>query len=315
MGTPGRASGDASGHDHDLRAVVQSVLGARVELMPGSRGETFLVEDVLDRPAVLRLHLGDPDRALVDVAVGALLVGLVPVPGVLEWESIGSSGLGGFVLRERVDGEPLDAVLRRADDVLLARLGTSLGEVLARLSGVPFLRPGSLTGPDLRLEPWPADRLDVEAVVAAALERAPLDRWAPGERAGLRGAAAVGAFHLEEVRRTCLVHGDLDPAKVLVDPRTGDVRGVVGWHRVHAGSPLTDLGRVLRDDPPPAFVGSLLAAVRGSAPELPDDLWSAARGADLVALVETVAGAGDSGTAGPESARLRAAASAGRPPD
>ena len=72
--------------------------------------------------------------------------------------------------------------------------------------------------------------------------------------------AAEAQALLDTVAGTCLVHSDLNPKNLLVDPGTLEVTGVVDWEFAHAGHPFTDLGNLLRFDRDPAFADAVLAA-------------------------------------------------------
>ena len=86
--------------------------------------------------------------------------------------------------------------------------------------------------------------------------------------------------------RASLVHSDLNPKNLLVDPGTLEVTAVLDWEFAHAGSPLTDLGNLLRFEQQPAYRAAVLAGWRARVPDPPPDLEEAAAAADLWALLE-----------------------------
>ena len=91
------------------------------------------------------------------------------------------------------------------------------------------------------------------------------------------------------VARVCLVHSDLNPKNLLLDPDTLEVTGVLDWEFAHAGHPFTDLGNLLRFDRDPGVVDAVLGAYgtrRGTARSRHATL---ARAADLWALVDLAA--------------------------
>ena len=147
----------------------------------------------------------------------------------------------------KLPGDRLDAVLATADDDTAARLGVAVADVAVRLAGIPFQRPGSLHGLDLRVEPWPrgAGPLDdVEALIDAGF---------PGSADGLRAVADQAEDLIADVERYCLVHSDFNPKNLLVDADKAVVTGLVDWEYAHAGAPVTDLGNMLRFDGETAF--------------------------------------------------------------
>jgi aminoglycoside phosphotransferase (APT) family kinase protein len=125
---------------------------------------------------------------------------------------------------------------------------------------------------------------------------------------GLRRVAAEAQDLLDTVGRTCLVHSDLNPKNLLVDPDTLAVTGVLDWEFAHSGHPFTDLGNLLRFDRAPHFAEAVLSAWcerRGGTPGEAQDL---ARAADLWALVDLASRVGDNPVADRAHAHLSAIA-------
>ena len=91
---------------------------------------------------------------------------------------------------------------------------------------------------------------------------------------------------LDTVTRSCLVHSDLNPKNLLVDPETLSITGVVDWEYAHAGHPFTDLGNALRFDREPAYAEAVLAAYADRRGTPPHQALQLARAADLWALVD-----------------------------
>ena len=116
---------------------------------------------------------------------------------------------------------------------------------------------------------------------------------------------------LETAQRACLVHSDLNPKNLLVDPDTFEVTGVLDWEFAHAGHPWTDLGNLLRFDRDPAYVAGALGAWTARHGGAADALLDGARAADLWALVDLAARAGENPVADRSAALLMAIAEAG----
>ena len=200
------------------------------------------------------------------------------------------------VVTEWLPGESLERVLERADDALAERLGIAVAEVAARLSGIPFARPGALRGIELAVEPWP-----VGAGVLDAAEEL-IGTGFPGPSAGLLEVADEADGCIAGVRRFCLVHADFNPKNLLVDPATGAVTGLVDWEYAHAGAPVTDLGNMRRFDGTSTFGRSFTERFVEAAPALPDDPLRTAQALDLVSLID-LAGREARGSGNPVTAR------------
>lgn len=255
----------------------------------GWSGETFLAEAGGER-SVVRIF-ADPrhpaQAARIQDSLLRLVRGLVPVPRVREVRGPDeTTGMPGLLVTELLPGVRGDLLLPGLDDAGLAALGERLGAIAGTLAGMPQLTAGLFVDADLRVDPFAAD-MDLVAWVERHAAR--LEGWSVDELAGLREVAEAAQDRLDTVARVCLVHSDLNPKNVLVDPDTLEVMGVVDWEFAHAGHPYTDLGNLLRFERHPAYVDAVLRGyvrLRGGDPAQARDL---ARSADLVALVELAA--------------------------
>jgi aminoglycoside phosphotransferase (APT) family kinase protein len=252
----------------------------------GWSGETFLAEAGGER-TVVRLFAGlrhAPQAAEIQAALLGLVRGLLPVPDVLEVRRADpATGVPALLVTSYLPGVRGDLLLPTLDEADLGRAGESIGRVAATLGGMPLLRRGLFADAELSIEPFGQELPD-----------------SLGELA--RRAEAL----LDEEPRTCLVHSDLNPKNLLLDPATLEVTGVLDWEFAHAGHPSTDLGNVLRFDRDPAYVDGVLRAyadLRGTAPGRALEL---ARAADLHALADLATREGENPVATRVAGRLRA---------
>lgn len=281
----------------------------------GNSGRTF-VGDAGGERVVVRLYppdvpegarRGSPGTAPeTDAAVLALVRGLLPVPDVLEVRrGDAASGTPGLLVTSWLPGERGDLVLDRLPDAArLGRMGGDMGRLAATLAGMPMRRPGPFVDAELALGQFPEGGLGewVETRLTA---------WSEADRARLVRVAESAQARLDRVGRACLVHSDLNPKNVLVDPATGAVTGLIDWEFAHAGHPWTDLGNVLRFEREPAYVSATLKAwvdLRGGDV---DEVLDGARAADLWALVDLAARAGDNPVASRAELLVRAIAQTG----
>ncbi len=278
--------------------------------LPGGwSGQTFLAEAAGERH-VVRIYAepgprGDQAQE-VDAALLRLVRGLLPVPDVLEVRrGDPATGMPALLVTSLLPGERGDLVLPRLDADELARLGREVGALVATLGGIPSLRPGPFLDGDLTVGTFDAADGLVDWV---GQHETRLGHWSADERSGLLVVAAEAQALLDGVARTCLVHSDLNPKNLLVDPVTLRVTGLVDWEFAHAGHPFTDLGNVLRLDRHPAYVEAVLdvyAAARGTAPA---EALRLARAADLWALVDLAARRDENPVAARAEELLRAVA-------
>jgi aminoglycoside phosphotransferase (APT) family kinase protein len=94
---------------------------------------------------------------------------------------------------------------------------------------------------------------------------------------------------LDTVDRVCLVHSDVNPKNLMVDPDTLEITGLLDWEFAHAGHPYTDLGNLLRFDRHPAYVEAVLETYTARHGGTPAEALDLARAADLWALVDLAA--------------------------
>lgn len=261
-------------------------LGSLTPLGGGWSGRTFSAE-VAGARVVVRIYPPGDHRGLeapeVDAAVMSLVRGLVPVPEVLEVRR-GSveADVPGLLITGWVEGRRGDEALAAFDETRRERMGTAMGEMAARLAGMPTLTAGTFTGAQLRLASFTTD-------LEEWIDRHEPDfvGWTDHERAGLHRVAGRAQDLLEVVGRTSVVHSDLNPKNVLVDD-AGDVVAVLDWEYAHSGNPFTDLGNLARFDREQVYLGAVLGSFAERRGGAPDELLDLARSADLWALVELV---------------------------
>ncbi len=255
--------------------------------LPGGwSGETFLAEAAGER-SVVRIYPGiarGPRAAEIDAAVLRLVRGLVPVPDVLEVRPAApESDRPGLLVTSWLSGVRGDELLPTLDDDALARVGATLGELLADLGGMPMPRVGAFVDPDLAIGSWG----DFDGLPGYVETRLPeLGHLTPDEIDGLREVALEAQTRLDTVTRISLVHSDLNPKNLLFDPETLALTGVLDWEFAHAGHPFSDLGNLLRFDRAPAFAEAVLAAYESRRDVAPEEALALGRAADLYALVD-----------------------------
>lgn len=259
-------------------------LGGGIQPLDGGwSGETFLAEAGGER-SVVRVFADPrhaPQAAEIQEALHRLVRGLLPVPEVLEVRRADlDMGTPALLVTEFVEGVRGDLLVPDLDEEQQGKLGRELGEIAATLAGMPFLTAGTFADKELRVE---AHALDLTDWVESYADR--LD-WSPADLEGLRDVAADAQVLLDAVARASLVHSDLNPKNVILDPETLSVRAVVDWEFAHAGSPFADLGNLLRFDRQEAYVAGVLEGYVSARGGSTSDALDLARSADLVALVE-----------------------------
>ena len=257
-------------------------------LAGGWSGQTFLAEAAGERSVVRVYPPGARAEAAAetDAAVLRLVRGLVPVPEVLEVRpGRPEDDQPGLLVTSFLPGTRGDELLPTLDEAGLAEVGATLGGLVADLGGMPMLRTGPFVDPQLAIGDFGLDGLS-EYVETRLPE---LGHLSPEEIDGLREVALDAQVLLDSVPRACLVHSDLNPKNLLIDPDTRALTGVLDWEFAHAGHPFTDLGNLLRFDRAPVFEAAVLAAYAERRGTPPPEALGLARAADLWALVDLAA--------------------------
>lgn len=265
-------------------AAVLSPLGRAVHaerLTGGMFATTFLVTFDDGSDAVVKTAPTHEDRLLTyehdlvrsEALVYRLLADVpgVPVPRVLLEDMTRSVWPGDVVVASRLGGTPWGecGLGRVDDDPRAARAQHELGALMGRLhqvTGPVFGYVGEAS--PLRAGTWAeAFRLMVEAALGDA------ERWAvPVPADEVRATLARHRPTLDQVRTPALVHTDLWPGNLFLDPATGELVGVIDPERAVWGDPLLELvgADQLGRGPVPA---GLLAGYASAAqpPDLDDD--------------------------------------------
>lgn len=277
-------------------------------LAGGHSGRTFLSEVAGER-TVVRIYPPDdvrgPAAPDIDAAVLRLVRGLLPVSEVVDVRRADlASGHPGLLVTSWLPGERGDEVVAGLDEHGMRRFGRAMGHAAATLAGMPMLRPGSFVDAGLRLGELPGTDL-------AEWVETRLPDWSAADRGRLAGVAEEAQDLLDRVDRTCLVHSDLNPKNVLVDPVSLELTAIVDWEHAHAGHPWTDVGNLLRFERHPAYVEAVLEAWTGLRGSSAGTLLDGARAADLWALVDLASRAGAHAVADRAEALLHAIADSG----
>jgi len=235
---------------------------------------------------VLRQYDADEASRICDVEAALLkrLRGVAPVPVLVAAEPSGTAAGQPALLTEFVPGQPLAAALAEPGDH--AGLGRAAGRALAAIGTVTFARPGFFG--DGSLEPSAADLPGgLPGFVDQCLAAGP----APGvlsaaELAGLRALAQAGQpFAAEAAGARQLVHSDFNPKNLLVAP-DGSVAAVLDWEFAFSGSPLHDVGNMLRFEQPPGFADGFAEGFAAGGGDLPPDWREISAALDLFALAD-----------------------------
>ena len=227
----------------------------------------------------------------IEAALLGRLRGVAPVPEVLAADPAGTAAGEPVLLTRFAAGIPLSAAL--ADP--LSRPGDHAGLGRAGRAGAGRHRHGVLPARRLlrrRHPPPAAEDLPgglpgfVDACLAAG---PPRPCCPPPSCDGLRALArADEPFAARAGGARQLVHSDFNPKNLLAVRADGrwSVSAVLDWEFAYSGSPLGDVGNMLRFEQPPGFAAGFADGFRDGGGDLPLDWRPVSAALDLFALAD-----------------------------
>lgn len=283
-----------------LERVVRAALpGSRLiaarPLGDGLRNANFrlFLESPAD-PVVLRIYEHDPSLCRKEIDLFRLLSDTVPVPQILHAQPDGLDDLPPFTVARYIEAVTLHELKRGGDRGAIAQAALSAGRTLAAISRVQFDKPGWLSpGPTVTVPlldgPDPTPRfIDTCLTSPVVQQRMPSD---VRDRVSTLGWSAASELALLD-RETRLVHGDFGKRNLLVrsDAERWSVAGVLDWEFAVSGSPLIDVGHLLRYERAsnPLLEPHFSNGFTEAGGVLPNDWRRLARIVDLAALCESL---------------------------
>ncbi|HEX8968252.1 MAG TPA: phosphotransferase [Chloroflexota bacterium] len=236
------------------------------------------------RPVLLRLYTHDlneeaapmPEVAAKEAALHRLLAPRLPVPQVIFAAADNPITGHAYMLRDWSEGQRLDVVAHELTPTALMELARDIGAVLAGIHRVTFTKGGFLDG-QLNVVPFPPG---IGGPLPELLETLLGERGK--ERLGPDLTQALMALAQREPNLgaswpgpPCLTHADFGGSNILthIDERGACIAAVIDWEFAFSGSPMMDLGNLLR--PPlgelPGFEDSVAGGYRGAGGILPED--------------------------------------------
>lgn len=221
-------------------------------------------------PLILRIYLRDKDAAYREQKLAALLKETIPVPlmhyiGELEGYhfAIGEF-MPGITLRSFLLSNPLHDI-----SLIMHEVGT----ILSKITAHAFPKAGFL---DKYLKVTPYECSDFikflqdcfnDQNILSVLDSSVVNQI----KKAIEPCACL--FPTDDEKH--LVHGDFDPANILVNRLNGSwrVTGVLDWEFAFSGSSLWDVANMLRyaHKMPPAFQDSFIDALQKNGVKLPAD--------------------------------------------
>lgn len=221
-----------------------------------------------DHPLILRIYLRDKDAAYREQKLAELIKETVPLPlthyiGELEGHH--------FAITEFISGISLrDFLLSNAPEAIGAVM-SEVGMILSKITAYEFSKAGFLNK-DLGVVPYESSDI-IKFAQDCLNDKTVLSVLSPEVVAEIKKAIEQHATLFPNSDEKYLVHGDFDPANILVDQINGSwfVTGILDWEFAFSGSYLWDVANMLRyaHKMPPEFQNSFIEALQKNGIKLP----------------------------------------------
>jgi aminoglycoside phosphotransferase (APT) family kinase protein len=257
---------------------------------------------------VLRFYTRDCAACRKEVHLHRLLRGTVPVPEIIYAEPEAAPP---YAVMRWVDGPTFREIRQGRDAAAIAQCARSIGQTLAHIASSSF--PPEIGAPAIH------GRDVIPRLVEQFLEApAARHRLEPEARDGIREYIRRRASRLRDFdAERSLVHSDFGSPNLVMKQPGGrwEVAAVLDWEFAFAGSPLCDIGHILRYErcsaprmePPHFSIG-----FREGGGSLPGDWRDLSRAMDLTALLEFLSRSGLPDSVQPEIVELVMATVEGR---
>ncbi len=249
-----------------------------------------------NHPLILRVYLRDQGAAYREQKLATLLKETVPVPLT---HHIGEFEGYTFAMTEFMPGISLRDLLLGDAPHDLSALMREVGRMLSKITAHEFPRAGFLSKD---LEVTPHDLSDVITFAQSCLhDKTVVSVLSPETISDIQKALNQHAALLPTdndqpthecfgLTRTHLVHGDFDPANILVDNIKGSwvVTGILDWEFAFSGSVLCDVANMLRyaHKMPPEFQNAFLKGLDGGGGVLPENWYIILHLLNLLSLLD-----------------------------
>ena len=196
----------------------------------------------LSFPFIIRVYIHDTKAAYREQELANLLTSKVPIPHIY---TIRQDARYRFALMEYISGIPLGEFLLKAKEREIGTVMEEIACLLTLIQEVHFPKEGRL---DEHLQPQPFEESSFVPFIEKCLNHPSVTATLSlKDREKIKLCFYAHQSYLPS-GETKLVHGDFDPANILVDYQQGQwhVSGILDWEFAHSGSPLLDIANMLR---------------------------------------------------------------------
>lgn len=237
-------------------------------------------------PKILRIYLRDPKSAFREQKLATMLHSIVPIPQIYY---IGKLDSYQFALMQFMPGIWLREFLLVHPENEIKPVMVEAGRILSKIQQVQFLKAGFFDN-DLTIK-QPLNQNDYSLYATECLHHPVVATQLGAEIiAKIKTFIKKYEFLLPDEHQHHLVHGDYDPANILVDYQ-GDqwrISAILDWEFAFSGSYLTDVANMLRytHQMPLTFEESFLQGLKEGGITFPPRWHQAINLLNLLALLD-----------------------------
>ncbi|WP_079479077.1 phosphotransferase family protein [Halobacillus salinus] len=241
---------------------------------------------------VLRIYNAQDETMEKERGILELLKGKVPVPRVISYGTLHSMLENPYLVLSWVEGEQLSEVIYRDQSLQVAQAAEAVGRSLAEIHTIKFPEPGFLDGSLQVKESLEINEASFLAIIEELLFSGHVEKHVGKSLCHKVWDFAKKHGHLLDrlEGQSTLVHSDFNPLNVLVEEKDGriTVGGVLDWEYALSGSPLMDIGNMVRYEEVtnPKLLFPFITGYREQGGQLPPDWLKKAKLLDLIALCD-----------------------------
>ena len=243
-----------------------------------------------DEPVVVRVYTRDRTACRKEAEIQHLIRDTVPIPEILHADVEGERYEWPYTVTAWVDGVMLRHVLAQGDGTAIRSAAHAIGVALAAIGSYTFARAGFF-GPCLVVDQpmGQASAAWLSYMNAFLFHEGAGDRLGVALRDRVWRMAETGVHYVRAIDDArSLVHSDFNASNLLLRETHGawTVAAVLDWEFAFVGSPLGDVGNMLRGDEvlSPVFEPAFIEGFVQGGGTLPPDWKRIATLLDLLAL-------------------------------
>jgi len=275
-----------------LQAMVKQAFPKKIlvshELLSGGCANLNMKLNFLNdtQPLILRIYLRDKDAAYREQKLAQLIKNAVPMP---EIYFVGDCEEHRFSIAEFREGIRLRDLLLDHPQEPMENIIVEAGQILALMQQFQFPTAGFFDA-DLHVESSISHQAYITFAKKCLIHPNVIDLFSTDEIRRIdRIIESYEDLFPDETERS-LVHGDFDPANILVH-KVGDrwiISAILDWEFAFSGSWLTDVANMLRygHHMPPVFEDAFLLGLKKGNLNLPPDWRKRIHLLNLTALLD-----------------------------